>query len=887
MASTTAAKGAKRTRAAQLLATPLRVPRLSDGGVVMRPFHDGGRVRGPGTGTSDSIPAMLSHGEVVMPADTVRSVGAAKLLATIDATHVPTGRPPFKLGRAARADGGLADQDAATRLSTLPGAAVPPVAPVPAAPAFDPASGVGRPNALGSMADTMAQLATLQKSNADTSQAGFSGVLGATWKAPSLASPTPAPAPGGAAAALSNTAASPPGSITLLRPPRPTAPPAPGAAAASAAAAAATPSAAPPAVAKPPPAGSAFGLGAPSSTTAFGLGKPYTAMADGGLVEDPAKKAADDAALAARVASLPVAPMPTPAAAVTYEQPAPMQPMGADVQAALASGGAVSRNVATPTAAERLATVSEASGGAVFGVFPKPRSQFSTNANDAALQRGVVATSPTSFAPAPDASTLVPYTSPAGAGRGVVNPPDASLATPAPAANQAVARAIDNNPANAAAIAALNPVDNRTQNPNAPEPLVPTTPAKTDPNLPDGITRNGNTFSGSNVGVPSVNAAAQLSAVPQAALGSMADTERQLANLRASNADTSQRGFSGVLGGSTLGLSGDARQQFFDEANLRTAASRGSWSPRRGFQGDDTAVAAAMVPINARAALAQTTAKDMGDTQRALLAERGLDARSRLADTRAVTEIGINQQRLGLEGKKVALDSARDDRAAAAAAPKAAAEARKATLQSIIADPNSTSAQRQQAAQQVANMEGRELPAKGGLSDTQGKALQFGSRMLDSEGILSGLASAGVDQPGRVKRAADAVGIGGMANFTQSPQQQQVEQAQRNFINAALRRESGAAIADSEFANAKQQYFPQIGDSDQVKAQKKANREQATRGILAEVPDSEIRVAQVRGQPGQGGGSGNGSAQRVIARTGTHNGQRVVQYSDGSIDYAN
>ena len=54
---------------------------------------------------------------------------------------------------------------------------VAPVAAVAAAPASDPTSGVGRPNALGSMADTLAQLSTRQKSSADASQAGFSGVL--------------------------------------------------------------------------------------------------------------------------------------------------------------------------------------------------------------------------------------------------------------------------------------------------------------------------------------------------------------------------------------------------------------------------------------------------------------------------------------------------------------------------------------------------------------------------------------------------------------------------------------------------------------------------------------------------------------------------------------
>lgn len=140
------------------------------------------------------------------------------------------------------------------------------------------------------------------------------------------------------------------------------------------------------------------------------------------------------------------------------------------------------------------------------------------------------------------------------------------------------------------------------------------------------------------------------------------------------------------------------------------------------------------------------------------------------------------------------------------------------------------------------------------LNDTQAKALQFGTRMQASEDILGGLADQGIERPGLIKRVAEATpfigsGAGALTNWTQSSGQQQVEQAQRDFINAALRRESGAAISEGEFVNAKQQYFPQPGDSDAVKAQKKANRELATRGILAEVPDSENRVAQVRGTP--------------------------------------
>jgi hypothetical protein len=62
-----------------------------------------------------------------------------------------------------------------------------------------------------------------------------------------------------------------------------------------------------------------------------------------------------------------------------------------------------------------------------------------------------------------------------------------------------------------------------------------------------------------------------------------------------------------------------------------------------------------------------------------------------------------------------------------------------------------------------------------------------------------------------------------------------------------LRRESGAAISPSEFDSAEKQYFPQIGEGEKQRAQKKANRELATRGILAEVPDADTRVSQVRG----------------------------------------
>ena len=59
----------------------------------------------------------------------------------------------------------------------------------------------------------------------------------------------------------------------------------------------------------------------------------------------------------------------------------------------------------------------------------------------------------------------------------------------------------------------------------------------------------------------------------------------------------------------------------------------------------------------------------------------------------------------------------------------------------------------------------------------------------------------------------------------QSAEIQQYMQAARNFINAKLRRESGAVISNTEFTEARQQYLPQPGDTAANLALKKANRD--------------------------------------------------------------
>lgn len=130
------------------------------------------------------------------------------------------------------------------------------------------------------------------------------------------------------------------------------------------------------------------------------------------------------------------------------------------------------------------------------------------------------------------------------------------------------------------------------------------------------------------------------------------------------------------------------------------------------------------------------------------------------------------------------------------------------------------------------------------LTEGQSKALLFGTRMQEANSIFDDLAEKGVTTS--VPGSRTGYGVGAVISALQPADRQRLDQAKRDFINATLRRESGAVISDSEFRNAELQYFPQIGDSAEVIAQKKRNREVAMRGVLAEVPDSEGRVSQIR-----------------------------------------
>lgn len=136
------------------------------------------------------------------------------------------------------------------------------------------------------------------------------------------------------------------------------------------------------------------------------------------------------------------------------------------------------------------------------------------------------------------------------------------------------------------------------------------------------------------------------------------------------------------------------------------------------------------------------------------------------------------------------------------------------------------------------------------MTVNQANAGLYSDRMKIADAIVS---DPSIMAAGMSWGEAAKAGVPGIGNVLASPQYQQFEQSRRDFINATLRRESGAAIAETEFDSANKQYFPQKGDSQEVIAQKAKNRQTAIEGIAraagpqyqaAQMPQPAVGMAQ-------------------------------------------
>lgn len=109
---------------------------------------------------------------------------------------------------------------------------------------------------------------------------------------------------------------------------------------------------------------------------------------------------------------------------------------------------------------------------------------------------------------------------------------------------------------------------------------------------------------------------------------------------------------------------------------------------------------------------------------------------------------------------------------------------------------------------------------------TQATANGYADRTLEANRVIS-------DLEGEFNSVFNRFGAN-LPNFLQTDERQSFEQAKRNFVNAVLRRESGAVISDQEFANAELQYFEQPGDSDETIRQKALNRNTVINNLYRE-----------------------------------------------------
>jgi hypothetical protein len=168
-------------------------------------------------------------------------------------------------------------------------------------------------------------------------------------------------------------------------------------------------------------------------------------------------------------------------------------------------------------------------------------------------------------------------------------------------------------------------------------------------------------------------------------------------------------------------------------------------------------------------------------------------------------------------------------------------------------------------------------PLMGGgkpLTETQSNAVAFGARAIEADKIVTNLEKQGVTNTGIFRTIAG--GIVGQAPIVgekleqgvrsafnpipsvlggPSGEQQQVDQARRNFITAVLRKESGAVISPTEYKDEERKYFPQIGDTDKTITQKQEARRLAIKALEAQAgPSGTRQINKIVTEMGTGGG---------------------------------
>jgi hypothetical protein len=130
--------------------------------------------------------------------------------------------------------------------------------------------------------------------------------------------------------------------------------------------------------------------------------------------------------------------------------------------------------------------------------------------------------------------------------------------------------------------------------------------------------------------------------------------------------------------------------------------------------------------------------------------------------------------------------------------------------------------------------------------------------------------------PNFAGQALSSIGMESLGNLVTSGDRQRVNAAQLDMLDAALTLGTGAAYTKEQLEGYRKSYFPQINDSAETIADKQAR----LKNVISAAELAAGRTADKAVPPNPAGQT------RTVVRTGSMGGRKVVQYSDGTTDYA-
>lgn len=125
------------------------------------------------------------------------------------------------------------------------------------------------------------------------------------------------------------------------------------------------------------------------------------------------------------------------------------------------------------------------------------------------------------------------------------------------------------------------------------------------------------------------------------------------------------------------------------------------------------------------------------------------------------------------------------------------------------------------------------------LTEGQSKDTVFATRAMGALPVIDQLGNELTSLPQTLGASVPVAG-----NYLKSPEFQQAEQAGKEFLQAILRKDTGAAITAEETAEYGSVYLPRPGDSPQVLQQKQAARGRAVQAIAAGMPPHAVLAAE-------------------------------------------